>query len=680
MPAGGCFTARGEQGGRPHICAAHADGGIVGGGRAMSAGWGGDMTTTLKVPGGFATISAAVAAASPGDTILVAPGYPGEAVNVSVDNLVFTAPAGDSNIVLTAAAGVHGITTDGGAPIRIIGSGQDNSFTGNAGDNQIDDGSGGDDVIDGGDGNDLITSSGGTDTLKGGTGDDTFLLNGVNGGGTVDGGTGNDTVRSVDLGTYAFSNVENYDTYYGFASAAVAQLASFGNITALLGPPDTRIELSLHGAGGPLDFTTRIGGQNSVNVRDTGLASAVDFTGSVNGDILTGSSFDDTLQGGLGNDTLIGGDGNDVLDGGAGDDLLIGGSAGPGGTNQLLGGTGSDTASYAGRFETVYADLRTGAGLIAGLPTDTMSSIENLIGGSGISTLVGDDGDNVLTGGDGLDYLYGEAGDDILSGGGAPAGVANQLWGGSGTDSVTYLGTTDPVLADLEGRAGYVGGVLVDQFDSIENLTGGSGANTLIGDSGANVLTGGAGPDYLYGQSGDDLLIGGAAPSGSTNQLWGGAGNDTASFAGTAGKVYADLRPGAGYVDGLLVDRMNSIEDLVGGSSADTLAGDGGANILTGGGGADVLWGEGGADVFAYQGYGDSNLVGGYDTIGDFVSGVSSLDLTALETDAAHVLIQSDGVSTSLYVERTPGSLDPATDLAISFVGANAIQATDIKF
>jgi Ca2+-binding RTX toxin-like protein len=125
---------------------------------------------------------------------------------------------------------------------------------------------------------------------------------------------------------------------------------------------------------------------------------------------------------------------------------------------------------------------------------------------------------------------------------------------------------------------------------------------------------------------------------------------------------------------------MDSIENLVGGLHADTLVGDSGANRLTGGEGGDALWGKGGADVFTYADYAASNLVAGYDTIGDFVSGTSKLDLTALQTDAAHVLILSNAQSTSLYVEKNPGSFDSSTDLAISFVGAGAIAMADIRF
>ncbi len=394
----------------------------------------------------------------------------------------------------------------------------------------------------------------------------------------------------------------------------------------------------------------------------------------------TATPYADVIDGGDGNDVLDGGAGDDRLYGGAGNDILIGGTASVGGTNQLWGGTGSDTASYAGTAGAVHADLDAQAGYVGGVLVDQMNSIECLVGGTGSDVLVGNADANVLTGGAGADCLYGQAGDDTLIGGAAGSGAANQLWGGSGTDTASYAGTTGTVHADLGALAGYVDGVLVDQMSSIENLTGGSGSNVLVGDAGANVLTGGAGADYLYGQDGNDTLIGGGALAGVTNQLWGGAGSDTASYATTTGRVHADLGAQAAYVDGVLVDQMNSIENLIGSANGDTLAGNGGANRLSGGAGADALWGRGGVDVFVYTGYADSNLVTGYDMIGDFVSGTSKLDLTALGLDASHVVIQSNAQSTSLYIEKTAGTFDVSTDLAIALAGANAIALGDILF
>lgn len=193
-------------------------------------------------------------------------------------------------------------------------------------------------------------------------------------------------------------------------------------------------------------------------------------------------------------------------------------------------------------------------------------------------------------------------------------------------------------------------------------------------------MTGGAGNDALYGMAGDDILVGGPAAAGGSNQLWGGAGSDTASYVGITGFVYADLEAQAGYRDGDLTDQMNSIENLIGGSGADVLAGDNGANVLKGSSGGDSLYGEGGSDTFVYVAYADSNLVTGYDTIADFISGLSTLDLRALHTDASHAVIASDAQSTSLYIVLNPGTFNAATDLAISFVGANAIAIGDVRF
>ena len=101
----------------------------------------------------------------------------------------------------------------------------------------------------------------------------------------------------------------------------------------------------------------------------------------------------------------------------------------------------------------------------------------------------------------------------ILAGGllGAPGAGPNQLSGDVGSDTVAYDGVSGSVVSDLRAQAGYVDGTLVDQYQSVENVTGGEGTNTLIGDDGPNALIGGGGNDYLYGLGGDDVLTGGAA-------------------------------------------------------------------------------------------------------------------------------------------------------------------------
>ncbi|MCC8429859.1 M10 family metallopeptidase C-terminal domain-containing protein [Reyranella aquatilis] len=316
---------------------------------------------------------------------------------------------------------------------------------------------------------------------------------------------------------------------------------------------------------------------------------------------------------------------------------------------------------------------------------ETKSLIGTLVAGGGNDTIIGNElanvlhgngGNDFIDGGIGKDVLYGGAGDDTLMG----SFGTNELWGGEGIDTASYAGRSGIVHADLSAGYGMVNYMLADTYDSIENLTAGLGRSTLVGDAGANRLTGGASSDLLYGGEGNDMLIGGGINAGTPNQLWGQGGIDTASYEGTTGHVYADLRAQAGYVDGVLFDTMNSVENLIGGSTSDTLIGNAGANVLTGAGGGDALHGMGGADIFVYLQFLDSNLLTGYDTIFDFMSGTSKLDLTAFNTNASHVQIQSDGSSTSLYLHATVDVFNAPTDLAISFLGANAIALSDILF
>jgi Ca2+-binding RTX toxin-like protein len=237
--------------------------------------------------------------------------------------------------------------------------------------------------------------------------------------------------------------------------------------------------------------------------------------------------------------------------------------------------------------------------------------------------------------------------------------------------------------------------VLTDQFNSIENLIGGSGDDLLTGNNLDNVLNGSDGNDTLYGNDGNDTLIGGRGDDWlyggngddllldnlGANHLSGGTGNDTASFAAdTIGSVRADLGTGLAIFGGNQVSQMDSIENLVGTAYDDVLRGSAGDNVLTGGLGKDVMSGMGGADRFVYTGWNDSLLTAGYDEIAGFQSGTSTLDLAALGTDASHVVIVSDGANTSLYVEHNPGTLDASHDVAIAFHGANAIAMSDIKF
>ena len=107
----------------------------------------------------------------------------------------------------------------------------------------------------------------------------------------------------------------------------------------------------------------------------------------------------------------------------------------------LDGGVGIDTADYGDKTASVEVTLNGGSTAnvkVNGVVEDTIRNIENLIGGSGNDTLVGDVLANRLEGG---------AGNDLLKGGGG----ADVLDGGVGIDTADYGDKTASVDVTLNG-------------------------------------------------------------------------------------------------------------------------------------------------------------------------------------------------------------------------------------
>lgn len=195
------------------------------------------------------------------------------------------------------------------------------------------------------------------------------------------------------------------------------------------------------------------GGNGNDNLNGRGGADLLQ--GDAGADRLSGGSGDDRLQGGAGSDTLSGGagddllrgdlstdptGGNDTLDGGAGDDdefgyrgndtFLQGSSSN--GQDLLVGGLGTDLASYASRAAAVRLSLNGAYDDGASGEGDRIASdIENLTGGRGADTITGNGVANLITGGAGRDSLSGLAGNDTFR---SRDGLVDTLNGGTGTD------------------------------------------------------------------------------------------------------------------------------------------------------------------------------------------------------------------------------------------------------
>ena len=359
-------------------------------------------------------------------------------------------------------------------------------------------------------------------------------------------------------------------------------------------------------------------GPSECVIREAGnpcqMSGSDTFYGNGGDDNLQGFAFDDYLSGGAGNDSLHGGSdecqfvhwtgtyicnlgGIETLDGGTGNDTIVGGPD----ADTLIGGDGVDNLNGGERNDILHG----GGG------NDTLDGGDRycFLGGIGYcsaggdDTLNGDDGNDVLNGNVDNDTLNGAGGDDLLDGG-YGTDVSN---GGSGVDTARYVNRPESLSVNLDdlsndGAAGEADNVRTD----VENVSGGGGADVLVGSSEVtNVLSGG---------DGDDTLDGGAFTCRSGCQFFhaeadtldGGAGSNTASYSGHGVPVTVSLLNPSADGSANENDVLISIQKVIGGAAGDFLTGDANANVLTGGPGSDAL--DGGAGVDRLLENGDVNF------------------------------------------------------------------------
>ncbi len=463
-------------------------------------------------------------------------------------------------------------------------------------------------------GGDILFGLAGNDQIFGGLGND-----------VIDGGTGADQMWDSEGGDDIYVVDNPGDQVFEFVDQGTDTIRTTLNTYAL-------------GPAGEFD---------SGHVENLTFIGTGDFTG-------TGNELDNVITGDAGADTLDGGAGNDTLNGGA----------------------GADTASYANETDAMFVTLAAGRarrGSAAAPIEDTLNSIENVTGGAGNDTLTGNGGANVLDGRAGNDTLNGNGGNDTLIG-----GLGNDtLNGGTGNDTASYANETDAMFVSLAAgtaRRGSAAAPIEDTLNSIANVTGGAGNDTLTANGGANVLDGGAGNDTLRGGNGNDTLNGGAGDDTfaygfgeGADAVDGGTGSDTLNIVGTAGAntlnvifngaaitgfeggtvtsveaVNASLEGGtdtltyAGTTAGITVNlgagtasgfaSIAGIENATGGSGNDTLIGGNGANVLTGGAGNDFLDGGLGNDQLVGGAGDDTYFVNLGDTITEAGNGAGGVD------------------------------------------------------
>jgi Ca2+-binding RTX toxin-like protein len=280
---------------------------------------------------------------------------------------------GDDTITLAGASSVRA----GQGDDRLTGSVYRDDAFGGRGDDVL----GGKrhwDRLNGGRGNDLLRGGIGADHLRGGLGADRLR-----------GGRGNDDLSPGDRAVHDAAAIVSNDCLEGGEGRDIVDYYTMRT-------SGVRVDL---GAG----RATLVG-----NDRLSSIENAI------------GGGVDDVLRGGAGPNVLEGTQGADVLRGRGGNDRLI-----PDDSFSSLrendvvrGGAGEDWVNYD-----IYKYVGPGlvvdlvAGLVTGSGRDTVSGIEDVIGGEKGDQLFGDGGHNVLDGRAGDDDIRGRGGVDIGNGG-----------------------------------------------------------------------------------------------------------------------------------------------------------------------------------------------------------------------------------------------------------------------
>ncbi|HEY7297838.1 MAG TPA: calcium-binding protein [Xanthobacteraceae bacterium] len=372
---------------------------------------------------------------------------------------------------VVAGADVTGQTSD--LPMTLVGNALDNSLTGNNAGN----------TLDGGAGNDILNGKAGLDTLIGGPGDDLYLV--------LDGTT-------TLVGMPPFPHFETvYDT--------VIEAPGGGTDTVVVARAVDLFALTSYTLGPNVENGV-IGGV------DAGLATDEAF--SLSGNELA--------------NTLVGNRAKNTLDGAAGADIMVGGR---GGDTYVVDNIGDVVSENPGEgVDTVRTTL----------PSYTLGkNVENLIFiGTGNFVGTGNALKNSITGGPGADTLNGGAAADTMAG-----GAGNDTYVVDVADVVTESLNqgTDTIRTKA---ASYVLGANLEKL-----VFTGSGNFTGTGNALANQITGGSGNNTLSGRGGADTLV-----TGRSSVMTGGAGADLFLFITPGSRITPDANRITDF--GHAVDRL----------------------------------------------------------------------------------------------------------------------------
>ncbi|MHC2283072.1 putative delta-60 repeat protein [Bradyrhizobium diazoefficiens] len=334
----------------------------------------------------------------------------------------------DTQALAVTVQNVAGMTLTGNnAANTLTGTGEEDTLAGQGGSDMLL-GLAGNDVLNGGSGNDVLDGGAGKDTMSGGAGNDDYVVDSSADSVLENAGEGIDTIRT-GLASFALAGIANVEnlTFVGTGTftgngnalantitggagndvldgaAGVDRLVGLGGNDTYFVDNSSDVVIEAANAGTDAVMAASATYTLSANIENLTYVGAGGFNGTGNGtaNTLTGGSNADTLSGAGGNDTLIGLGGNDVVAGGAGDDTFVA-TAGDG-NDSYAGDGGNDTYNLTGLIAGAIINLATGTASSSEIGTDSLTTIENAVGGAGQDTIAASNARNVLAGGAGND-------------------------------------------------------------------------------------------------------------------------------------------------------------------------------------------------------------------------------------------------------------------------------------
>jgi hypothetical protein len=457
--------------------------------------------------------------------------------------------------------------------------------------------------------------------LTGGTENDRFVM-GQSAWitGSINGGGGTDTLVGPNIGTNWFVSGTNSGTIGATNFTGIANLTGGSGNDTFQFSNSAAVSGKIDGGGGSnaLSYALYASGV-TVNLA-TGTATGASSIANIQ--VVTGSQHNDHLTGGSVPCILGSSGGIDVLAGGTGNATFIMAATQGAGTT-VTGGTGVNTLKGAG-----IANTWTLTGLNAGnLNGMVFTGIANLTGGSSSDTFKFNPGGH----------------------------VSGKITGGGGTDTLDYSAFGAAITVDLQAKTATATGgfsaitAVVGSSSPLNLLKGANSQNTwlITGNNAGSVnnfafsaianITGGTKVDAFVFSNGESI----------SGKIDGGGGGDWLDYAKYTTAVSVNLATGIATGAG---HGVANIQDVRGGSAANSLTGNSSGNILIGGAGTVTIKGGTGRSILiADKGAGNINGGSGTDIL---IGGKTSYDASSLTNDLALEAILAEWQSGNLYSTR----------------------------